>query len=131
MAGTVVAFHVHYKQSKVCSASHRALWHNLFSELSEGNSSILVFVHFLDNFGCFLLTDIEATRLDKALELLARNTAAIILVKRVESLIDIEIGHALEFLTSALGGNLTSEVGSPDSAELELSVRLVAVIASI
>ena len=39
--------------------------------LSERNVSVLVFVHFIHNLGGLLLADIEAARLDQALEFFA------------------------------------------------------------
>ena len=99
--------------------------------LSEGDSAVFVLVHFLDDLGGLLLTDVEATRLDQALELFASDPAVVVHVEGVECLIDVEVGHALEALALALSCNLSLEVGPPDGAELELSVWHEAVITSV
>ena len=111
--------------------SHGALRHDLLSELSEGDSAVFILIHFLNNLCSFLITNVEATGLDQASELLARDGSIIIHVERVECLIDVEVGHALEALALALSCNLSLEVCPPDGAELELSVWHEAVITSV
>jgi hypothetical protein len=49
--------------------------------LSKRNSSVLVFVHFLDDLGGLLFADVEAARLDQALELFARDGTIVVLVE--------------------------------------------------
>ena len=111
--------------------SHGALWHDLLSKLSEGDSAVFILIHFLNNLCSFLIANVEATGLDQASELFARDGTIIIHVERVECLIDVEVGHALEALALALSGDLSLEVGPPDGAELELSVWHEAVITSV
>ena len=111
--------------------SHGALWHDLLSEFSEGDSAVFILIHFLNNLCSFLIANVEATGLDQASELLARDGSIIIHVERVECLIDVEVGHALEALALALSSDLSLEVGPPDGAELELSVWHEAVISSV
>jgi len=43
--------------------------------LSERNVSVLVLVHFIHNLGGLLLADVEAARLDQALEFFASDGA--------------------------------------------------------
>jgi len=115
----------------VYSASHGGARHHLFSELSEGDSAVLVLVHFLDDLGGLLLTDVEATRLDQALELFASDPAVVVHVEGVECLVDVEVGLALEALSDGLSGDLTAEVLAEDGAELELGVGEEAVVAAV
>ena len=111
--------------------SHGALRHDLLPELSERDSTVFILIHFLNNLCSFLIADIEATRLDQASELLAGDGTIIVHVERVECLIDVEVGHALEALALALSGDLSLEMGPPNSPELELSVGHEAIITSV
>lgn len=115
----------------VYSVADWALGHDLFSELSERNSAVLVLIHFLDDLGCLLLADVEAAGLNQSLEFLAGEGSIGVHVQGVVCLVDVEVGHAGESLTDGLSGDLGSEVGSPDGAELKLGVWHVAVIASV
>ena len=103
----------------------------LITYLSKGNSAVFIFVHFLNNLCCLLLADVEAAGLNKALEFLARDASISVHVERVEGLVHVEVGHALEALANGLCSDFTSEVGSEDGAELELGVGHEAVIASV
>mmetsp|Transcript_15028 Transcript_15028/g.18995 ORF Transcript_15028/g.18995 Transcript_15028/m.18995 type:complete len:542 (-) Transcript_15028:51-1676(-) len=117
--------------TSVYSVSHRAAGHDLLSELSEGNSAVLVLVHFLDDLGGLLVAHVEAARLDQAAELFARDGTAVVHVEGVEGIVNIEVGLALESLADGLGGDLTTEVLSPHGAELQLSVWHEAVVAAV
>ena len=64
--------------------------------LGKGNSSVFVSVHFLNDLSGFLLANVEATGLDKALELLAGDAARAGHVKGVAGLGDVEERHAVE-----------------------------------
>ena len=99
--------------------------------LSEGNSAVLIPVHFINDLGRLHLADVEAARLNQALELIASDTATIVHVKGVKSIVDVEIGHALETLTHSFGRDLTAEVLAPDSAELKLGIGQEAIITAV
>lgn len=102
-----------------------------FTYLSEGDSAVLVLVHFLNNLGGFLVADVETARLNEAAELLTSDSAIIVHVERVECLIHIEVGLTLEALADRLSSDLTAEVLSPDGAELQLGVGEEAVITAV
>jgi len=55
--------------------SLRASWSDFVSELSEGNSAILVLVHLLNDFIHLLLRDVEASALDDSLKFISGDTA--------------------------------------------------------
>ena len=111
--------------------SHGALGHDLLSEFSERDSSILVSIHFLDDLGGLLLGDVETAGLNETLELITGDGSAIVLVEGVESLVDVEVGLSLETLAGGLSLSLGSHVGSPDGLEVGGSASGEAVVTSI
>lgn len=111
--------------------SHGALGHDLLSELSEGDSSVLVSIHFLDDLGGLLLGDVETAGLNETLELVTGDGSAIVLVEGVESLVDVEVGLSLETLAGGLSLSLRSEVGSPDGLEVGGGASAEAVVTSV
>jgi len=111
--------------------SHGALGHDFFSEFSERDSTVLVSIHFLDDLGGLLLGDVETAGLDKTLELVTGDGSGIVLVKRVESLIDVEVGLSLKTLAGGLSLGLASEVSSPDGLEVGGGGSAEAVVTSV
>ena len=116
-----------------CFSKHKRVSNSLYFDtyLSEGDSAVLIPVHFINDLGRLHLADVEAARLNQALELIASDTATIVHVKGVESIVDVEIGHALETLTHSFGRDLTAEMLAPDSTELKLGIGQEAIITAV
>ena len=119
-----------YDVLSICSPSGWGSWESLLSELSEGNTAILVSVHLVDDLVDFLVRHPVPTGLDHSLELDGVNGSIVVQVKGVEGLVAVESWPGVESLSQALGGGLNSEVCPPHVLELESGVWEEAVISS-
>lgn len=103
---------------------------DIIGELGECNSSILVFVHFVDHLVKLFLANEVASRLDHSSKFEGGNGSISIEVKGVESLISIESWLGSKSLSKGLSGIFASDVGSPHALEFVSSVGEEHVISS-
>ena len=75
------------------AASFWASWHDFVPKLREGDSSVFVLVHFLNDLLDFFLTHVKASAFNYSLKFCPANAATFIKVKRIECIINIEIWH--------------------------------------
>ena len=92
---------------------------DIIGELGECNSSILVFVHFVDHLVKLFLANEVASRLDHSSQLKGANGSISIEVKGVEGLISVESWLGSKSLSQGLSGIFASDVGSPHALEFE------------
>jgi len=78
-----------------------------------------------------LVTDVEATTLNKTFELTGAHASIVIEVTRVEGLIDIKAGLVLQALADFFRSQLCFEVHPPHISMLDLGVREEAIVAAV
>ena len=108
-----------------------AAGNDLVPEFGESDTAVLVLIHLLNDLGRFLFTDIEAARLNQALELLTSDGSVTVHVERVEGVIDVEVWLALEALPDRLSGGLAAEVLAEDRTELVAGIGKEHVIGAV
>mmetsp|Transcript_8397 Transcript_8397/g.14042 ORF Transcript_8397/g.14042 Transcript_8397/m.14042 type:complete len:355 (-) Transcript_8397:724-1788(-) len=101
------------------SPPHGALGPHVLRELVEGDAAVLVPVHLLHHLLHLLEAHEVASRLDHALQLVGADGAGVVEVERVEGLVHVEAGAALQALAEGLVGVLDADVGAPHGLELE------------
>ena len=111
--------------------SHGASWPDFVCEFGEGDSSILVLVHFLYQFIDFFLGHIEASALDHPLELLSADLSGTVEIEGIEGVVHVEAGHTAEPLAHGLGLVFGSQMGPPDASEFFSGQVSEAVVTSV
>ena len=101
-----------------CSSASWALGSGLVSELTIVHPSVSVFVEFLDDLVYFFLSNEVASGLNHSLELIGAESATVVEVQGVESLIGIEPWPGCKALSQGFSGTLASHVSSPHLGKL-------------
>lgn len=114
----------------MCSSSSWGVVDNLFSELREGDSTVTVLVHLVDDLVDLLVGNEVTSGLNHSLELSSIDDTVVVEIKGVEGLVGVEAWTAVDSLTEGLGGGLNSEVSSPHVLVLESGGWEEAVISS-
>lgn len=113
------------------SVSLGASWSYFIGKLSEGNSSILVLVHLIDDLFDFFLGDIESSALDDSLKFISGDAAISVKVEGVEGVVGVKVWVGTELLADGFRLVFGSKVGSPAGTELVSSSWSEAVVTSV
>lgn len=84
---------------RTCSSSGWGVVDNFLSELGEGDSTITVLVHLVNDLIDLLVGNKVASGLDHSLELTGIDGTVVVKIKRVESLVAVEAWSAVHSLT--------------------------------